>query len=112
MKMPVIREMHSLEDVHTFLRARADLLGISRSKLDELAHIADGYASKVLSRQPVRSMGIGIAIAIADALGMSVVLVESPEKMERIANVIGTRDPRRLQRSYRNHAARANEARP
>lgn len=67
-------------------RARANELNVSRATLDDVSGLASGYASKLLATPPIKTVGAVSLGPILGALGMSIVLVEDPEQLRRIAS--------------------------
>lgn len=78
-------------DLHRFLRLRADSLGISRGRIDEIAGLPDRFAAKVLAPDMPRVMSLDVALAIVGALGCTISIIEDPAAMQRIAESLGSR---------------------
>jgi hypothetical protein len=80
------------------LRSRLAELEISYATLDALAGWTDSYATKVLGQEPQRHMGVMAFDAMINALALKVVLVDDPQKLEKI-------------RSHRDFVTRKHRAR-
>jgi hypothetical protein len=88
--------LENYRDFHRAMRRRANSLGITRQRIDEIWGVATGFTSHVLAPQPVKKVGFDRAVKLAQALGCAVLIVENdPAAMQRIANDIG-----RKQRKY------------
>jgi hypothetical protein len=72
-----------LELISTF-RARMAELGITYSTLDEIAGWTDSYSTKVLGEEPLRHLGVMAFDAMINALALKVVVVDDPQKLEKI----------------------------
>jgi hypothetical protein len=91
----------TVEELQQAMRQRAETIGISRERIDEIGGLPDGYSAKLLTNPPYRSLGPLSTFQLIGALGMMVALIESPEMMQRIAQA-----PRRVQwnvRTGKNH---------
>jgi hypothetical protein len=67
-------------------RARVRELGISYETIDELAGWTSRYASKVLGEEPLRHMGVMAFDTMLATLGLKLIAVPDPEKLEKIKN--------------------------
>jgi hypothetical protein len=65
-------------------RARQAELGIPYETLDALAGWTTRYASKVLAEEPSRHLGVMAFDALLVVLGLKLVLIHDPEKLEKI----------------------------
>jgi hypothetical protein len=65
-------------------REQKDQLGISDAALDALCGFAAGHVSKILGPGRAKGMGRLTFDTVADALGLSVVVVIDPEKVRRM----------------------------
>lgn len=89
------------DDIVPAFRARADAIEITREHLDFTSGVGERNSAHFLSVNPIKggtqSKRIGMAtfFALADGLGYDVVLIENPEKMERIRQGLTPRDVRR-----------------
>lgn len=63
-------------DVIRGLRERADQLQISRNSIDEISGLSDGYAAKLLSIPPVKTIGMMSMAPLFETLGVRLILVE------------------------------------
>jgi hypothetical protein len=70
--------------LHAALRERANQLNISRTTLDGLAGIPDGYASKLLALKPVKIIGPKSLGPVLGALGVRLLLIEDEEAVRRL----------------------------
>lgn len=86
--MTPLAVIRSYRDVHAAMRARADRLGFSRETIDGVAGLPAGYASKVLGPRPPKKLGAMSTFAILGALGVELVMVESPELLARARMVM------------------------
>ena len=66
------------------LRQRSDELKVSRGTLDEIAGLQSGYAGKLLSSQPVRTLGRTSLGPMLGAMGCALWLVEDLTQFEKI----------------------------
>jgi len=79
-----LAEVGAYDDLVAALRARAEALNVSRETLDEVAGLPSRYSSKLLSPNPIRSLGRVSLGAMLGALGVKLVLMEDGEAMEKI----------------------------
>jgi hypothetical protein len=87
----IVATVDGLDGLHDALRARAEVVNVSRLELDRHAGLASGYSGKVLSPMPVKRLTVETACQLAAALGCDLALIENPERLERIK----TRSPQR-----------------
>jgi hypothetical protein len=82
-RLAIVRD---LEGLHAVMRARADELQVARTTIDDLAGIQSGYASKVMSPKPIKTLlGRRTLGPILGALGLALVVIEDKEALARIA---------------------------
>jgi hypothetical protein len=79
-----IGQVASYGDLHRLLRERADELNLSRVQIDEIAGLAGGHSSKILSPRPLRRIGDSTLAVLLPALGAKLLLVEDPQALARI----------------------------
>lgn len=72
-------------DLVRVLRARAELLQVSRATIDQLCGWKSGQAAKYLSDPPVRGLSLESLITLSAGLGAALVLVEHDQSMVYIA---------------------------
>jgi hypothetical protein len=93
--------INEYRDLHFLLRSRASSVGVSRATIDELCDTARGYAQKVLAKQPQRrGISAALAIRMAKELGLMLVVVEDPAAAEKLADVMHTRDEKRVRQRH------------
>lgn len=68
------------------LRDRAEELQLSRSELDRLSGLLDGYSSKLLCDPPMKQITADTLFPLAGAMRVAVVLVEDPQAAEHLKN--------------------------
>ena len=90
----VIAEFHDRESLRDALRAAKDLRGISFETLDELAGMARGHASKVLSLHGERQITFATMTWLAGALGCKMQLVSDDAALAHINGRMVARDPK------------------
>lgn len=78
-----IAEVVDYDTLILAMRLRADQLNVSRETIDEIAGLCDRYAAKLLSRQPVKRLGLGTLGPVLSALGMKLIAVPDPDALER-----------------------------
>jgi hypothetical protein len=79
--MVPIRSMSELLAAH---RARRDELGLTHLTIDEIAGWASGYASKILSPNPIKNLGWMSLGSLHGTLGTMLIMVEDPEQIRRV----------------------------
>lgn len=84
------------------LRARAEELNVSRSTLDDVSGLQTGYAAKLLANPPMKSFGRVSLGPMLGALGVSLVLVEDPEQMARVATRMEERNTAQVRTGHAN----------
>lgn len=87
------------DSLHHALRARAEVVNVSRLELDRHGGFASGYSAKILAPRPLKRLSIESACALANALGCQIVLIEDADLLERITSLSPPRDP-----GHANHA--------
>jgi hypothetical protein len=93
-------------DLHAFLRKRADVIGVSRERLDEIAGLPTRYAATVLALDGAKRMSLETAFAIMGAMGLVMTLQEDAELMRKISDSVGTRVVGKVTASRRASRAR------
>jgi hypothetical protein len=92
------------------LRARAEELGISRARLNEIAGTSEGHAEKILSETPGKNLGITTFGDFVQALALELVVRESPEQFRKLSKRFVRRDERHVRRRRRpRHRSALNE---
>jgi hypothetical protein len=79
--MVPIRSMSELLAAH---RARRDELGLTHLTIDEIAGWASGYASKILSPDPIKNLGWQSLGLLHGVFGTMLIMVEDPEQIRRV----------------------------
>jgi hypothetical protein len=79
--MVPIRSMSELLAAH---RARRDELGLTHLTIDEIAGWASGYASKILSPDPIKNLGWQSLGLLQGVFGTMLIMVEDPEQIRRV----------------------------
>jgi hypothetical protein len=82
--MNVLGEFRDYNGLHLILRKRADELSLSRTSIDDLAGLQDGYSSKLLAPNPGKRLGPLTIGLLLPALGMKLVAVEDEEALVKI----------------------------
>jgi len=86
---------HDYPSLHRVLRERREALGIRFSSIDEAGLLPDGQSSKLLSLVPRRSVLGPLSLGgILQALGVELLVVESPRAMAYAARHWEKRDER------------------
>jgi len=80
-----IRGCDGLDGLHKAFRARAEQVGISRLRLDEIAGFPSGYAGKLLAPEPMKWPGRVSFGPLLGGLGLKLLVVEDTEAVKRIA---------------------------
>lgn len=65
------------------IRERCDQMEIARLELDRITGLPDGYAGKVLSKQPVKRLGISTLGPVLECLGLVICVLENPAQRDR-----------------------------
>jgi hypothetical protein len=69
--------VRSYSQLIAVLRARSDELEVTRKIIDEEAkHLCSGYSGKLLSKNPIKSLGPSSLGAILGVLGLTLVVIE------------------------------------
>ena len=76
--------VHDYNGLITALRARQAELEITNETLDHVAGITPGYAGKLFSPKPIRSMGPMSLWAILGCLGLRLTVETDPEQLAKI----------------------------
>lgn len=66
-------------ELQAALRARVDVMNISRRTLDHLTGLTDGYSEKLLGPAQMRTLGRKSLGKILSVLGLKLVLIEDPD---------------------------------
>lgn len=82
--MKPLAEIRNYDDLHRALRARVDEVNISRTAIDELSGLPDGYAGKLLGNAQVKKLGPLSMGALLQALGLKLHLVEDTDQSARM----------------------------
>jgi hypothetical protein len=82
----IVATIGGSDALHDALRARAEVVNVSRLELDRHAGFTGGYAAKVLSPNPAKRLSVESACALAAALGLDVVLIENAEGLARVTS--------------------------
>ncbi|WP_426608644.1 hypothetical protein [Bradyrhizobium sp. McL0616] len=81
------RVVTTQEELLALLRSRRDELEITHEVIDRIAGWADGYASKVLSPQPIKALGEKGLALVLDALALGIARIEFVEDPELAARM-------------------------
>jgi hypothetical protein len=76
-------EVSTYEAFVAALRLRADNLRVARNTLDDVAGVATGYCSKLLSNPPVKGLSLTTLGPVLTALGLRMILVADPDAIEK-----------------------------
>lgn len=87
-----IAVVHDYPGLLTALRERAERLNVSRAVIDDVSGLASGYAGKLLANPPMKTLGAISLGPMLGALGLSLVLIEDPDQMRRIASRMSARN--------------------
>jgi hypothetical protein len=74
----VFASIGSLADIHDAVRDRFEALELSRAAIDHAAGLADGHASKLLARPPIKRFADLSLFATLEAAGLRLALIEDP----------------------------------
>lgn len=77
-----INAKNGYDGLQAALKARSDEKGLTRSKLDELSGMAEGWSGKVLGAAQIHQFGMAGIAAMCFALGLCFELREDPEQEE------------------------------
>jgi hypothetical protein len=80
------------DDLHRFLRARAEALNISRLTIDEATGLPAGYASKLLAPKPTKKAGALSFGLMLQALGVKLLAVEDEQALKKIRPMLTPRE--------------------
>ena len=69
------------------IRLQVEALGLSHEMLDHLTGLASGYSGKLLANPPIKRLGNLSLFLILEAIGLDIVLVENPQRLERLRNL-------------------------
>lgn len=83
----VPRVITTRDDLVDLIRRRRDELGITHETIDHLTGWASGYASKVLSPEPLKNLGAKGLSLVLEALALGIVRVEFVEDPEQAARM-------------------------
>ena len=83
----VLAHIETLQGLHAALRDRAEALGWTREVIGEAAGLTSGYAGKLLSPTPQKSLGEVSMPAVLGALGVRLVLVVDPDAKPLLARL-------------------------
>ena len=62
---------------------RTEQLELSRLELDRIAGLPSGYAGKVLSKQPVKTIGLNSLGPLLSSLGLVLAVLEDPAQLQQ-----------------------------
>lgn len=62
---------------------RTEMLELSRLELDRIAGLPSGYAGKILSKQPVKTIGLHSLGPVLQSLGLVLCVLEDPAARDR-----------------------------
>jgi hypothetical protein len=86
--MPVLpRVISTPEELVDLIRRRRDELGITHETIDHLTGWASGYASKLLSPEPLKGLGEKSLALVLDALALGIARLEFVEDPELAARM-------------------------
>jgi hypothetical protein len=81
--------VRSYAELHAALQARAVELGATHEAIDNVSGLQAGYASKLLSPVPIRSLGRVSLGPMLETLGLVLLVVEDLAAMQRHAARLG-----------------------
>jgi hypothetical protein len=76
---PLGPPIRSYDDLHRFLRARAEELNVSREEIDRVGGLTPGYAAKLLAPRPIKKLGATTFALTLGAMGIMLLPVEDPD---------------------------------
>ncbi len=79
----VPRIVTTRDELLDLIRRRRDELGITHETIDHITGWASGYASKVLSPEPLKNLGPKSLFLVLEALALGIARVEFVEDAER-----------------------------
>jgi hypothetical protein len=82
----VIAEVTDYSQFIHALRLRAEQLNIARTTIDSVSGMPSGYAGKLLSENPIRSLGRVSFGPVLQSLGLKLLIVEDPQALERVTS--------------------------
>jgi hypothetical protein len=91
----VIATFNAYDSLVEGLRARIAELQVSTSTLDALSGLPSGYTSKLLSKRPIRRLGIKSLGDLMGALGLRGQLIEDSAALAKVADRLKKRDAKR-----------------
>jgi hypothetical protein len=89
---PLGDPIRCMDDLHRFLRARAEQLNISREEIDRIGGLTPGHSSKILAPSPIKGIGATTFPLLLGATGVMLLPVEDPEAMQRITRMLEPRE--------------------
>ncbi|MCW2218313.1 hypothetical protein M2232_001845 [Bradyrhizobium japonicum] len=89
------RVVTTRDELLDLIRRRRDELGITHETIDVLTGWAAGYASKVLSPEPVRGLGANALALVIGALALGIARVEFVEDPQQVEKMRSRWVPRR-----------------
>ncbi|MPZ39839.1 MAG: hypothetical protein GEU95_17620 [Rhizobiales bacterium] len=105
-----LAEIHEYLDLHQVMRARAEYLQISRTTIDTIAGVPDGYSGKLLAPSPLKCAGHKNLMPLLGALALKLVVVEDEEALAKIKRRLEPANHERQRFNNRNHeTARAKQ---
>ena len=82
---PIVeRPLRGTDDLLATLRARVDIIDISRETIDRLARFTPGMASKYLADPPMRGMSVEALFDMLSTLGWAMTFVECEDSMAQV----------------------------
>lgn len=87
-----IAEASTYDELVAGLRLRAEELNLSRATIDAVSGLQSGYAAKLLTLPPIRSLGHVSFGPLLQALGLRLALIEDPEALARVASQLVPRE--------------------
>jgi hypothetical protein len=90
----LIGEAADFGTLQQILRDRAEELGCSRERLDDISGVQPGYSAKVLGPIPAKTLGRTSLGLILGGLALKLRVIEDPEQLKRIATRLIRKDPK------------------
>jgi hypothetical protein len=97
---PVFARVNSYDELHRLVRDRASKMQASRTTLDAVTGLPDGYCGKVLSENYGKKFGKLSLFALLEVLGLTLIVVDDRPAIERSETLL-RRFPERRERHAR-----------
>lgn len=84
MNLNFFAEVRNLDDLNTIVRARAEQLGVSKSTVDRVAGLSDGYFAKISTTKPIKGLGPSTFAPTIQALALRIIVIDDDTAFEAI----------------------------